>query len=282
MSRRGAVLLLIPSLAVFSTLLLLPLLGLLEESFRLYIPGRVGSQPGAPLTVSNYVLLWDQVYLLYFYDTFRLSLFSALIGLLFGYPIAHHIARHRSSRIRIFWIGFLVVMLFLSVLVRVYSIRLTFGPVGYLRDISGLLGLSPNGPAMTEIQVILGLIHYMIPISALTLIGTIQNIDPRLVEAAQALGAVRLRAYLTITMPLSARGILSAFLICYTLSLSAFIIPMILGKGRVLFISNLIYNRFGQIANYQSGAALSVVMLFLSLVIVYTVSRLAVARWERT
>ena len=96
--------------------------------------------------------------------------------------------------------------------------------------------------------------------ATLTLLGTIQNVDPRLVDAAQALGAPGWKAHLTITLPLCMRGLLAAFLFAFTFSISAFVIPMILGKGRVLFISNLIYNRFSEIANYPSGAAISIVL----------------------
>jgi ABC-type spermidine/putrescine transport system permease subunit I len=121
--------------------------------------------------------------------------------------------------------------------------------------------------------------HFIIPMSVLILVGTLQNINPRLVEAAQALGASRSTAHLTITVPLSARGTLSAFLIGYTLCISAFVVPLILGKGRLLFISNLIYSRFSEVANYPSGAALSIVLLASSFIVIYLVTRLAAARW---
>ena len=128
--------------------------------------------------------------------------------------------------------------------------------------------------------VISGLLHYVIPLSALVLVGTIQNINPRWVEAAQSLGAPRWKAHLGITVPLSLRGILAAFVICYTLNISAFVVPLILGKGRITFVSNLIYSRFSEIANYPSGSAISLVMLLLSLILVYGISRLAARRWE--
>ena len=54
---------------------------------------------------------------------------------------------------------------------------------------------------------------------------------------------------------------------------------MILGKGKVLFVSNLIYARFSEIANYPSGSAVSIVMLILSLLIIYGVTRFVTARW---
>jgi ABC-type spermidine/putrescine transport system permease subunit I len=277
---RGAALLLLPALTVFVILLARPLINVLDESFREYVPGRVGSAEHAPLTVANYRELGTPAYLNYFLDTFRISLIATVIALVVAYPIAYHVARLRVPGLRKLWIGFLIAMMFLSVLVRVYSLALTFGPVGFLGAMTGALGVDMASTAVTEGLVVAGLLHYLIPISALTLIGTIQNVNPKLAEAAQTLGAPRVVAHVTVTIPLSARGLLSAFLIGYTLSISAFVIPMILGRGRVLFVSNLIYSRFSEVANYPSGAAISMVMLALSLVIIYVVSRAAIARWD--
>ena len=116
--------------------------------------------------------------------------------------------------------------------------------------------------------------------ATLTLLGTIQNVDPRLFDAALALGAPGWKAHLTITLPLCMRGLLAAFLFAFTFSISAFVIPMILGKGRVLFISNLIYNRFSEIADYPSGAAISIVLFGVALAIVYVMSRQVNKRWN--
>ena len=76
------------------------------------------------------------------------------------------------------------------------------------------------------------------------------------------------------------RGILASFLFAFTFSISAFVIPMILGKGRVLFISNLIYNRFSEIANYPSGAAISIVLFALAMLIVYVMTYQVNKRWQ--
>ena len=119
----------------------------------------------------------------------------------------------------------------------------------------------------------------IVPMATLTLLGTIQNIDPRLSDAAQALGAPAWRAHLGITLPLAMRGLLAAFLFAFTFSISAFVILMILGKGRVLFISNLVYNRFSEIADYPSGAAVSMVLFGVALAIVYATSRVVARRW---
>ena len=133
---------------------------------------------------------------------------------------------------------------------------------------------------MIEIVVVAGLLHFTLPMAALTLVGTVQNVNPRLAEAAQTLGASRWLAHLTVTIPMCARGLLSAFLISFTLSVSAFIVPLILGKGRVVFVSNLIYSRFSEIANYPSGAALSLVLLVFSFAIVYAITEFVSRRLE--
>jgi putative spermidine/putrescine transport system permease protein len=166
--------------------------------------------------------------------------------------------------------------------VRTYAIELTFGSVGILRPVLLGLGISPNSGWYIECLVGAGLLHYIIPVSALTLLGTVQNVDPRLLEAAQTLGAPVWRSHLTITLPLSRTGLVSAFLIAMTFSISAFVIPMVLGKGRVLFVSNTIYNRFSEIADYPSGAAISVVMLVVSLLFVTGLSALGGKRGVST
>jgi len=80
---------------------------------------------------------------------------------------------------------------------------------------------------------------------------------------------------------LQSRGVLAAFMLCFTFAISAFVIPMVLGKGRVLFVSNLIYARFGEVGNYPSGAALSITLLVLSLFVVYAIGRAAASRFEK-
>ena len=278
-TNRGTLLLLIPGLGLFLLLLVLPLANVVEESFRLFEPGRIGAAKDAPYTLFNYAELIEPAYLSYLLETFRFGFVSSFIALVIAFPIAYTVARQRSALLRKLSIGFLIGMMFLSTLVRVYAIQLTFGPTGYARLIASLLDISPNGRFYTEMVVTLGLLHYLIPISAITLLGTIQNVNPRLSEAAQVLGASRLKSHLTITVPLCVPGLLSAFLICFTLCLSAFVVPMILGKGKVLFISNLIYARFSEIANYPSGSAVAIIMLAVSLLTIYVFTRVVSARW---
>lgn len=273
--------LLMPASAVLLLLLVIPLVLLADESVRLFVPGRVGSARGAPLTLDNYRELLNLAYLRYFADTFRIGLAASIIALLAGYPIAYRIAHARGRGARRLWLGFLVAMLFLGILVRIYAIALALGPAGFGRGASGLLGLGLNSESYIELTILAGLLHCLIPLAALSLISPLQSLNPRLVEAAQTLGAAVWKAHATITLPLSARGILASFMLCFTFCLSAFVIPLILGKGRVLFVANIIYSRFGEIGDYPSGAAISLVLLLLSLAFVYGIARMTSRGWER-
>jgi len=271
--------LLVPTLILLA-LFLVPMAGLVGESFKLFTPGRVGAAADAPFTGNNYRELVNPAFVGLFIETFRVSLLATFVGLLVAFPLAWFVVRRFSARWRAVMTGFLITLVLLSMLVRTYAIELTFGWVGIMRPLLRTVGISPNSGWYIECLVGAGLLHYIIPVATLTLLGTVQSIDPRLLDAAQVLGAPAWKAHLTITLPLSRVGLLGAFLIALTFSISAFVIPMILGKGRVLFLSNTIYNRFSEIADYPSGAAIAIVMLVVSLLVVSGLS--AFARPRRT
>ena len=269
---RSALLLLAPALIVFAIIFAAPIADLAVESFRQFVPGRIGSAADSPFVLDNYLELASPSFAGVLIETFRISAAASLVGLLIAFPIAYGIVRRFSRRWRVACIGLMITLVLLSMLVRTYALELTFGSVGIARPLLTLLGIAPTSRWYIETLVGAGLLHAVIPISVLTLIGTVQNLDPRLVDAAQSLGAPAWRAHLNITLPLSLPALVSSFLVSLTFSISAFVIPMVLGKGRVLFMSNVIYNRFSDVSNYPSGAAVSITMLILTLIVVYLVS----------
>jgi ABC-type spermidine/putrescine transport system permease subunit I len=269
-SGRSLILLAAP-LAVFFVLLVLPLAAVVDQSFRVYQPGGVGASNSAEYTSHNYWELLEPAYFHFFVQTFRIATLGSIISVALAFPVAYLVARLRSRILTALASGALIAIVSVSTLVRVYALLLTFGPVGYGRQLSLLLGLSPNSSAYTELMVLAGLVYFHTPVAALILIGTIQGINPRLVEAAQSLGAPRWKSHLSITLPLSIHGLTAAFLLSLTVCISAFVIPLILGKGKVQFVSNLIYARFSEVANYPSGSAISIVLLLTAIVLVSAV-----------
>jgi ABC-type spermidine/putrescine transport system permease subunit I len=115
----------------------------------------------------------------------------------------------------------------------------------------------------------------VLPVVALMLMATFQNINPKLVEAAETLGAPHWLAIWQILVPAALPGILSAFFVAYAMCVSNFVVPLILGRGVVLFVSNLMYIRFSEVANFPSGAAIGITMLALSFALVFGLSALA-------
>src|SRR5215470_1900438 len=141
---RGSLPLLLPAGAVFLGLFFLPMAGLFLESFRLYVPGSIGSSADASLTFANYLELLTPAFAGFFFETLRISLLASLVGLLFAFPLAYWMTRGVSPRWRAIVIGLFVTLMFLSVLVRTYALELTFGAVGPLRPILVEIGISPN------------------------------------------------------------------------------------------------------------------------------------------
>ena len=265
---RGTAILLAPASLVLLCGFVLPLVELATQSVRRFTPGRVGIVPDAPFTTANYADLFSGAFADVLLTTFWIGTVAAVIGLVVAYPLAFFIVRRFSPRWRTISLGVMIMLVLSSILVKTYAIELTFGSVGITRPLMMWLGIAPNARGTIEAVVIAGLVHAIVPVAVLTLIGAVQSIDPRLIDAAQSLGAPAWKAHLTITLPLSRQALVSSFLVSLTFAISAFVIPMVLGRGRVLFMSNIIYTRFSDIANYPSGAAVSLAMLAVSMVVI--------------
>ena len=186
----------LPGGVLFLMLFVLPMAGLFIESIRYYEPGSIGSASDAPFTLANYRELLKASFAGFFWQTLRISFLASAVGISLAFPLAYWIARRLSPQWRMVAIGFFVTLMFLSVLVRTYALELTFGAAGPLGPFLRQLGVATNGRGYIGLLVGAGLLHYIIPMSTLTLLGTIQNVDPRLTEAAQVLGAPNWKAHL--------------------------------------------------------------------------------------
>jgi putative spermidine/putrescine transport system permease protein len=119
-----------------------------------------------------------------------------------------------------------------------------------------------------EFGTVLALTHIYVPFMVLTLVGVIGRIDGTLEEAARGLGAGRLRAFLEVTLPLSVPGILAGSILVFALAISAYVTPVLIGGNNVLTLPMLIYQQVSASFNLGFAAALGVVLLTVSLVLV--------------
>jgi len=203
--------------------------------------------------------------------TFKLSLYVTLATFLIGYPLAYYIVRHVKSRlIRSLLYIVVVTPLFTSNIVRAFGWMVLLGRRGLVNDVliaTGAIG-SPLPLLYGQTSIVIGLTYIMAPFMVLTVASVLQNIDRSLDDAARDLGAGAWTTFWRVTFPLSLPGVVAGSLIVFTLSVSAYVTPSILSGGRQNVTSMLIFQQYGAILNFQLGAALSVVLLVTTLILI--------------
>jgi putative spermidine/putrescine transport system permease protein len=264
--------LLAPGAALLLVLLVAPVALMAVESFRPFVAGRVGA--GSGWTLRNYSELIEPAYAFYFWDTFRIGFLVSAVAVILATPLAWLAARTRRRSVRVAIFGLLIGLLFMSLVARLYAIQMTWGSTGPLAFFGALIGIPARSAGYAAVQVAIGLLHFVLPMAAIMMVGTFQNISPRLEEAAASLGAPRWQVALTVTLPLAVPGLLSAFMIAFAMCISNFVVPLILGRGVVLFTTNLMYVRFSDVANYPSGAAIGIITFIAAALVVYGMTAL--------
>jgi len=274
LSRYAVYLLVIPGGIFLALFFLAPLSYIFIVSFYEYVglkPGYIGGmKPG--FVLDNYIQFFSEpVFLNYLWITIRIALICMALTLLIAYPVAYLIARARIGR----WVLALVMVSFLiHPLVRVYAWEIVLSEFGPVNTILSMLNLPKINLIGTEPAIVLGLLHFLIPYAVLTLIGPIRRVDPSIEEAAMSLGASPLTTFFKVTLPLTSPGLVAAALLTYSLGVTAFVTPLILGAGKIVVLTMLIFDRFTETVNYPFGAAMVVILLIIGLVAVVLIDYL--------
>ena len=202
----------------------------------------------------------------------RIAAISTCVVLIISYPLAYILAKSANEWLVKSTLVLVFLSFFMGGVVRTYSWLVMLLPNGLIPSLLSHLGFTDIKLLNTEFGVILGLTNFLIPFATLALVPSIRNIDPFLLEAAMSLGATRTRAFLRLTLPLSVPGIIAAVTLSFSLGVSAFMTPLILGGGIINMLSNLVYIRFAEIADYPFGAAIGAITLVTSLAIFYGIN----------
>ena len=274
MSRESGWRLLVPALVLLLVGFVAPVGLLVPTSVRPYVP-LVGITSG--FTLRHYVrLLTDSYYLEIIGRTLALGLAVTVATLLIGYPVALFLARTRS-RWRS-WLTLLVVFpLMLNLVVRTFGWIALLAQNGLVNQALQAIGLV-DGPVKLLFNftgLMIGLTHIFLPFMILVLIGAIQNISRDVEDAARVLGASWGGAFLRVTLPLSAPGIVSGSILVFVLTISALVTSRLLGGPTYQVMSTLIYDEFLQRLNWPAGSAQSLLLTVIVLGLVYLSGRLA-------
>jgi putrescine transport system permease protein len=168
-----------------------------------------------------------------------------------------------SARWRAILVGLVILPFWTSFLIRVYAWIAILKPDGFLNQIliwSGLVG-HPLTILNTNAAVLIGLVYAYLPFMVLPLYATLERLDRTLLEAAADLGASPLRAFWTVTLPISLPGVAAGALICFIPILGEFVIPDLLGGSETLMIGRTLWSEFFSNRDWPLASAVAVLML---------------------
>jgi putative spermidine/putrescine transport system permease protein len=263
--------LLAPALVLMAVLYVVPLAVYLVNGFHLFKDGKI-------------LPVWTlQTYVNFFADPFTYRVVGASIGLalvvtalavVIGYPLAyalHTRVRGRAARTALAVILFSPLLV--SVVVRTYGWLILLANQGLVNTTLRSLGVidEPLSLLFNQRGVVISLTHILLPFAIFPVYSVLGRLDATLKEAARDLGAGSWDTFLRVTLPLTMPGVVAGALICFTLALSAFVTPQLLGGGRVQVLPLTVYNSTVEI-NWPDGAVASLTLLALSVLAVWVLN----------
>jgi spermidine/putrescine transport system permease protein len=198
---------------------------------------------------------------------------ATVLALLISYPLTYWIA-FRGGRWKNLLLLFIIAPFFVTYLIRTLAWQNILADDGFVVNVFQTLGLvAEDGRLLaTTTAVIAGITYNFLPFMALPLYVALEQIDPRLIEAAKDLYASSTKAFLRVTLPLSAPGVIAGTLLTFIPAAGDFINAELLGTPNQAMIGNVIQSKFLEITDYGQAAALSVILMavILLLIVIYT------------
>jgi spermidine/putrescine transport system permease protein len=200
---------------------------------------------------------------------------ATAIALAVSYPLAYWIA-FRGGRWKNLFLLLVIAPFFVTYLIRTLAWETILSDGGLvvtiLRD---LHILAPDGRLLaTSVAVIAGITYNFLPFMVLPLYVSLEQIDARLLEAANDLYASRARAFFRVTLPLSLPGVFAGTLLTFIPAAGDFINAQLLGTPKQYMIGNVIQSKFLQLTDYPQAAALSFTLMAAILIAVLAYARL--------
>jgi len=200
---------------------------------------------------------------------------ATLIALVISYPLAYWIA-FRGGRWKNLFLLLVIAPFFVTYLIRTLAWQTILSDNGIVVNTLQHLHVLPSDGRLlaTSAAVVAGITYNFLPFMVLPLYVSIEQIDPRLVEAANDLYANPIVSFVRVTLPLSLPGIFAGVLLTFIPACGDFINAQLLGTPRQYMIGNVIQSQFLSLRNYPTAAALSFILMGAILVLVIVFSRL--------
>lgn len=231
---------------------------------------------------SGYVFSWawenytDAVtrYQAQFLRSLQYAGLATLLAFLISYPLVYWIA-FRGGRWKNLLLLFIIAPFFVTYLIRTLAWQTLLGDEGFVvQTLQTLHLLGEDGRLLaTSTAVVAGITYNFLPFMALPIYVSLEQIDQRLIEAAEDLYASRVMAFLRVTFPLSLPGVFAGTLLTFIPAAGDFINAQLLGTPHQSMIGNVIQSKFKVIADYPEAAALSFILMSAILVVVLVYAR---------
>jgi spermidine/putrescine transport system permease protein len=252
----------IPAVVWQILLLYIPLVFVLLHSF-------VDTE--SQFTLAHYAALFDATHFIILARSLALAATTAIICLIVAYPVAYFLSFY-VSRLKNVLLFFLIIPFWTSLLVQLYAWFTILDKHGFLNIILQKLGIlgEPYHLLNTPFAVYLVSIYCYIPFMIMPIYSILEKLDIRLREASLDLGATRWETFMRVTVPLSMPGIKTGFFLVFIPAFGEFVIPVLLGGGKQLYVGSLITHYFLVSRSSGLGAAftwLSSMILIISTVV---------------
>jgi ABC-type spermidine/putrescine transport system permease subunit I len=264
---------LVPAEAAYVLPLLLVMLAVFVLPIGLMLARSLGGPEGP--TLEHYQgLLQTAVYLRVLNRTLEIALITTVTCTLLGYPLAYWM-RGLSPQRQVLAASLVVLPFWVSILVRTYAWIVVLGNAGVVNRALLDLGLvgAPVAFLYNELGVVIGTTNVLLPFLVLPLFAAMLRIDGRLLQAAESLGAPGRTVFWRVFFPLTVPALAAGAILVFILTFGFYITPAILGGGRVPMVANALDLLINQFARWETAAALSTVLL------VVTLLCFALSRW---
>jgi putative spermidine/putrescine transport system permease protein len=257
--------LLLPAFILLGLFFVAPYLNLFYMSFMTHDPSTTYIRDA---TFENYSeTLRDTFVWRVIWQTLQFGFLTTIVTLILSYPLAYHMSRARSQ-IKGFLMIMLLAPLLVGIVIRSYGWMIILADNGLVNQWANELGIGPFSLMYNKTGVMIGLIHIYMPFMVLSILGSLQGIDPDLERAARSLGAGSWKTLRRVTWPLSLPGVTSGAVLVFVLTVSAYVTPSLLGGYRVLTVPLLVVQTVQELFNWPLGSALAIVFFIITIGIV--------------
>ena len=258
-------LLLVPGLILLIFFLVVPIINTLFPT--IYYNG---------FTLYKYIEFFkDEYFVNILMRTLRISIISTIVCIILGTPTAYFISRC-SKKWRSLLISISIFPLLTNSVVRSFAWINILGKNGVINTLLMKVGLikEPLSLLYTEFSIIIGTIYLFLPLMIVTIVGVMENIDNDMMEAAESLGANRIKAFLKVVLPMSLPGIIVGGVLVFTGALTAYTTPQLLG-GNNLVLATLIYQRATSVGDWTGASVIATIMIIITIVVIKVLNLIA-------